>query len=150
MISQYDSGIEEICESLSAKSYVQASGEKVRELLRRRDENALKDLDTFRSSWDRMPLDRYMADGGRYRRRRHATLSTPRASNDYCVEAHQPHYQGLDYNSLNGGVARHYEPFEDHVLSGDSMKSLITLGCDIFGRLRLPTPAGTSRPTSSA
>ncbi|MFI6421389.1 2OG-Fe dioxygenase family protein [Streptomyces sp. NPDC050842] len=135
MSSTYESGVEQICESLSSRSFDLRSGEKVRQLLLQRSENALDDLEPFRDSWGGMPLDSYMADGGRYRRRRHATLSAPRASADYRVEAHQPHYQGLDYNTLNGGVARHYEAFEDRILRGATMNSLVTLGCDIFGRL---------------
>lgn len=133
--SLYDSGVEELCESLSGQSYAQLPGKKATALLRHRDKNALRDWDAFQDSWDSMPLDGYMADGGRYRRRRHATLSAPRGGNDYRVEAHQPHYQGLDYNGLNGGIARHYEPFEDRILHGDTMSSLVTLGCDLFGRL---------------
>ncbi|MFH9726834.1 2OG-Fe dioxygenase family protein [Streptomyces sp. NPDC017254] len=78
----------------------------MKQLLVQRSATALDDLEPFRESWTRMPLDSYMADGGRYRRRRHATLSAPRASADYVVEEHRPHYQGLDYNTLNGGVAR--------------------------------------------
>ncbi|MEU7696892.1 2OG-Fe dioxygenase family protein [Streptomyces sp. NPDC015492] len=134
-MSTYQSGVEEIAGALSSRSYDLISGEKVQQLLRLRSEDALDDLEAFRDSWSRMPLDSYMADGGRYRRRRHATLSAPRASTDYRVEEHQPHYQGLDYNTLNGGVARHYEPFEDQILRGRTMDSLLTLGCDIFGRL---------------
>ncbi|MFJ5141377.1 2OG-Fe dioxygenase family protein [Streptomyces sp. NPDC088707] len=134
-MSTYQSGVEEIAESLSSRSYDLISGEKVKQLLLQRSETALDDLEPFRDSWSRMPLDSYMADGGRYRRRRHATLSAPRASTEYRVEAHQPHYQGLDYNTLNGGVARHYEPFEEQILRGRTMDSLLTLGCDIFGRL---------------
>ncbi|MYS12156.1 hypothetical protein GTW71_38345 [Streptomyces sp. SID6041] len=134
-MSTYQSGVEEIAGALSSRSYDLISGEQVQRLLRLRSENALDDLEAFRDSWARMPLDSYMADGGRYRRRRHATLSAPRASADYRVEEHQPHYQGLDYNTLNGGVARHYEPFEEQILRGRTMDSLLTLGCDIFGRL---------------
>ncbi|MEK9520325.1 2OG-Fe dioxygenase family protein [Streptomyces sp. NPDC087908] len=134
-MSTYQSGVEEIAGALSSRSYDLISGEQVQQLLRLRSENALDDLEAFRDSWARMPLDSYMADGGRYRRRRHATLSAPRASTDYRVEEHQPHYQGLDYNTLNGGVARHYEPFEEQILRGRTMDSLLTLGCDIFGRL---------------
>ena len=45
------------------------------------------------------------------------------------LEPHQPHYQGLDYNNLNGGVARHYEPIEDAALrKGGTIDSLVTLG----------------------
>ncbi|WP_086828513.1 2OG-Fe dioxygenase family protein [Streptomyces sp. NRRL B-24572] len=131
----YESGVEEICSSLSSRSFDLISGDKVKSLLLRRSETALDDLEPFRESWSRMPLDGYMADGGRYRRRRHATLSAPPASADYRVEPHQPHYQGLDYNNLNGGVARHYEPFEEQSLRGRTMDSLLTLGCDVFGRL---------------
>ncbi|MGW2305524.1 2OG-Fe dioxygenase family protein [Streptomyces sp. NPDC001809] len=134
-MSTYQSGVEEIAGALSSRSYDLISGEQVQQLLRLRSEDALDDLEAFRDSWSRMPLDSYMADGGRYRRRRHATLSAPRSSTDYRVEEHQPHYQGLDYNTLNGGVARHYEPFEEQILRGRTMDSLLTLGCDIFGRL---------------
>ncbi|MEU1308188.1 2OG-Fe dioxygenase family protein [Streptomyces cinnamoneus] len=131
----YSGGVEEICESVSNKSYCYLPGESVRELLNRRDAQALSDWESFQNSWGDMPLDSYMADGGRYRRRRHATLSAPRGGKGFQVEAHQPHYQGLDYNTLNGGIARHYEPFTDSVLHGNTMSSLLTLGCDLFGRL---------------
>lgn len=136
----YSAGVEEICERVSSKSYLYLPGESVGELLRRRDANALQDWETFRDSWGDMPLDGYMADGGRYRRRRHATLSVPRADNRYRIEPHQPHYQTVDYNTLNGGIARHYEPFEDSVLRGATMSSLLTLGCDLFGRLAPYSP----------
>lgn len=133
--STYTTGVEEICEGVSSKSYFFMPGASVGELLRRRDDNALEDFGAFQAGWDDMPLDGYMADGGRYRRRRHATLSAPRGSNLYQVEAHQPHYQTVDYNNLNGGIARHYEPIQDSVLSGPTMSSLLTLGGDLFGRL---------------
>ncbi|MFF3914942.1 2OG-Fe dioxygenase family protein [Streptomyces sp. NPDC001852] len=51
------------------------------------------------------------------------------------MEAQQPHYQTLDYNTLNGGVARHYEPFEDEILRGNTMDGLVRLGAGVFGRL---------------
>ena len=38
----------------------------------------------------------YMADGGRYRRRRHATLSVAAATTQAKPEAHQPKTQPLD------------------------------------------------------
>ncbi|MGJ5755501.1 hypothetical protein FB563_3732 [Streptomyces puniciscabiei] len=135
MSSRYVAGVEGICESLSENSYDLIPGDRVKELLLARSENALDDLDAFRESWNRMPLDGYMADGGRYRRRRHATLSAPRAGDDYRVEPRQPHYQTLDYNTLNGGVARHYEPFEDDILRGNTMDGLVRLGAGVFGRL---------------
>lgn len=134
-IPTYSAGVEEICEAVSSKSYFFMPGARVSELLHRRDENALRDFQEFQNGWDDMPLDGYMADGGRYRRRRHATLSAPRGGGSFQVEAHQPHYQTVDYNTLNGGVARHYEPIQGPVLHGPTMTGLLTLGGDLFGRL---------------
>ena len=53
-----------------------------------------------------------MADGGRYRRRRHAVYAAT-GGGAIVRAAHQPHYQSLDYNTLNGGIARWFEPIED-------------------------------------
>ena len=38
----------------------------------------LSDWEGFAASWDRLGLDTYMADGGRYRKRRHAAFSAAR------------------------------------------------------------------------
>ena len=60
--------------------------------------------DDFARSWDDLGLDTYMADGGRYRKRRHAAF---RATVDGVLrKPAQPHYQSRDFNALNGGVAR--------------------------------------------
>ena len=62
------------------------------------------DWENFAESWNRLGLDRYMADGGRYRRRRHAALAiTP---DGITRKPHQPHFQSRDYNRLNGDVQR--------------------------------------------
>jgi hypothetical protein len=62
----------------------------------------------FAASWDELPEDTYMADYGRYRRRRYAVYrydgGTP------TREPHQPHFQALTYNSLNGDVERWFAP----------------------------------------
>jgi hypothetical protein len=89
----------------------------------------------FASSWENMPLDTYMADGGRYRRRRYATLSVAPNATTATIETHQPHYQSLDYNNLNGGIARHYQPIAESVLVGETFTSLMSLCCGLFNRL---------------
>ena len=95
----------------------------------------LTDWSIFEASWNDMPLDTYMADGGRYRRRRHATLSVAPTACEAKVEAHQPHYQSIDYNNLNGGIARHFEPIRDDVINGASMSALLSLCIKVFGTL---------------
>lgn len=64
--------------------------------------------DGFASSWDDLGTDRYMADGGRYRRRRHAAFL--HGDGQWMRKPHQPHYQSRDYNPLNGDVQRWFEP----------------------------------------
>lgn len=89
----------------------------------------------FADSWNRLELDTYMADGGSYRRRRHATLSAAAGSDAIRTEPHQPHYQSLDYNRLNGGVARHFSAIEGEVLEGATMRATLQLGLALFQRL---------------
>lgn len=95
----------------------------------------LTDWPAFETSWNDMPLDTYMADGGRYRRRRHATLSVASRATRAKIEARQPHYQSLDYNNLNGGIARHFEPIRRDIVEGASMSAMLALCIEVFGGL---------------
>ncbi len=81
----------------------------------------------FASAWDDLGLDRFMADGGRYRRRRHAVfrMEAGRAER----QPHQPHYQSRDYNRLNGGVERWFEPVQEAVAAGPVLRRVLAL-CD--------------------
>src|ERR1700736_4160431 len=58
----------------------------------------LRDWGTFVASWDDLGVDAYMADGGRYRRRRFAAFRATSAG--IIRKPHQPHYQSRDYNPL--------------------------------------------------
>ncbi len=91
--------------------------------------------DVFAASWDDLETDDHMADGGRYRRRRYAVLSAPAGSLRTQVEAHQPHYQSLDYNTLNGGIARHFAPVLPTTLDCSVMQTALKLGLGVFQRL---------------
>jgi hypothetical protein len=92
---------------------------------------ALSDWDAFRASWNDLALDTYMADGGRYRRRRHAVYAV---GDDGIVRMpHQPHYQSLDYNTLNGGIPRWFEPITDG--DGASLRAILEFCQRLFGSL---------------
>lgn len=84
----------------------------------------LHDWAAFADSWGRLGLDQYMADGGSYRRRRHAVYAAT-APDQLSRQPHQPHYQSRDYNSLNGGIARWFEPIEPAIANSASLHSIL-------------------------
>lgn len=100
----------------------------------------LEDWERFAASWDDMPIDTYMADGGRYRRRRHAVFAAA-AGGAIVREPHQPHYQSLDYNPLHGGIERWFEPVRDEIAGGASLTTILGFCRALFERLAPATRA---------
>ncbi len=95
---------------------------------------SLADWPAFAASWDDLGLDTYMADGGRYRKRRHATFRAL-AGEPIHRAAHQPHYQSRDYNPLNGGIARWFDPVLAEVGGGGTMTTILATCRLLFERL---------------
>jgi len=85
-------------------------------------------LDAFAASWERLETDAFMADGGRYRRRRHATFTQGPAGAPTQRNPHRPHFQAVVHNALNGGVERWFAPVEDSVAAGAAAQALLALG----------------------
>jgi hypothetical protein len=98
----------------------------------------LDDWAAFAASWNDMPLDEYMADGGRYRRRRHAVFAARRGEAAITRQPHQPHFQATDHNPLNGGIDRWFEPVAAAVASGASLRTILAACRGLFDSL---TPA---------
>jgi hypothetical protein len=92
-----------------------------------------RDWSDFASSWDRLGPDLYMADGGRYRRRRHATFEArgPVVSR----KPHQPHFQSRDYNPLNGDVQRWFDPIEGQVAESPVLQAIYAAFTPLFSSL---------------
>jgi len=100
--------------------------------------DGLQDWDAFARSWDDLGVDTYMADGGRYRKRRHAAFRADPAG--ITRKPHQPHYQSRDYNALNGGIARWFEPVADSTAASSSFRSILAFCNALFSQLT-PVPA---------
>jgi hypothetical protein len=94
----------------------------------------LADWETFEASWNSLELDTYMADGGRYRRRRHAVFAAQPGS---AIERqpHQPHYQTLEYNPVHGGIARWFEPIADDIALGATLPTVLAFCRSLFETL---------------
>lgn len=93
----------------------------------------------FAASWDGMPVDEYMADGGRYRRRRFGVFEA-RPGEGIARAPHQPHYQSRDYNQLNGGIERWFEPISEAVAEGPTFRALLGFTRRLFEDLGGPIP----------
>lgn len=92
--------------------------------------SALAGWTAFADSWNDLAQDAHMADGGRYRRRRFACFEV--APGVLVRAPHQPHYQSLDYNRLNGGVERWFEPVTDAVAGDAFTRKIIELALAVF------------------
>ena len=85
----------------------------------------------FAASWDDLGVDNYMADHGRYRRRRHAAFRiTPEGIEP---QPHRPHYQSRNHNPLNGGVLRWFDQVTP-ATSGSLLSEIMAICRSIFQR----------------
>ncbi len=97
---------------------------------------SLADWQAFAESWNDLGLDTYMADGGRYRKRRFAVFGTTGA--EITRAPHQPHYQSRDYNPLNGGIERWFSPILPEIAGGPTMMTILSYCRDLFETLSRP------------
>jgi len=121
----------ELLDALRRAGHVLLRGERAQALLETAGD--LPDCAGFADSWNRLERDRYMADGGRYRRRRHAVFAA--SAEGIEPQAHQPHWQGLDYNPLNGGIERWLEPLEPAIAGSASLRTILRCCAQVFGAL---------------
>ncbi len=98
---------------------------------------SLADWESFAASWEGMGQDRYMADGGRYRRRRHAVFASE-PGGALARQPHRPHFQTTDYNPLNGGVERWFEPMPDAAAGSASLATILAACRALFDELSGP------------
>lgn len=110
------------------EGFARVSGEDMRRLV---GEAAMGGWPGWSASWGDLGPDEFMADGGRYRRRRYAAFEVD--ADGARRLPHQPHFQSLDHNRLNGGVERWFEPITEPV-AADPLTRRITEVCrEVFG-----------------
>lgn len=75
----------------------------------------ISEMETLKVSWDELPPDRFLKDGGRYRRRRHSSFVVDGTT--LTQVPHRAHYQPLAYNALHGGMHRLFEPISPEIVN---------------------------------
>lgn len=119
----------------------------------------LDDLGSLAPSWNELPRDAYLRDGGRYRSRRHSCFIHERGGEPQLVP-HRAHWQPTEYNALHGGMERWFDPMTPAVLQAPVWKQLIAGLAELFARarpvqrwyieahqFRIDTAEGIGRPT---
>jgi len=96
----------------------------------------IDDWAAFAASWNDLGPDTYMADGGRYRKRRFAVFSALPGIAEIHRAPHQPHYQSRDYNMLNGGIARWFPPVLPEIAATASLRTILDCCRNLFDGLR--------------
>jgi len=117
-------------------------------------------LDALRDSWERLPRDAYLRDGGSYRSRRHSCFVQNPGAGLFEAAPHRPHWQPTAYNALHGGLTRWFEPIEHRVAAAPAWRRLLSSIGELFWRVRaverwfieahqfrIDTEAGIGRPT---
>ena len=119
---------------LADQGFVRLEASQTRDLL---GSDAMAGWGAFAASWNDLGLDTFMADGGRYRRRRFAAFAV--APGRLERKPHQPHWQSRDYNPLNGGVQRWFEPVSEAIADHPVTRGVITAGLALFDPLSEPS-----------
>jgi len=130
--------IDELERAVTRDGFAFVRSRVMREMLRQ--SGPLSDWDAFAASWNDLELDTYMADRGRYRKRRHAVYAAAR-DGAFARQPHQPHYQSLEYNPLHGDIERWFAPIVPAIGEGTTMQTILGFCRILFGRLAPGTPS---------
>ncbi|WP_372525380.1 2OG-Fe dioxygenase family protein [Piscinibacter sp.] len=116
------------------------------------------ELDAMRPSWNDLPPDAYLRDGGHYRRRRHSCFVVNGEQVDAVL--HRAHWQPVEYNALHGGIERWFEPIDAATLAQPAWPHLLRVLAATCSTLkgaqpwfveahqfRIDTTDGIGRPT---
>jgi hypothetical protein len=94
-------------------------------------------LETFNGTWQNLPTDKYLKDGGRYRYRRHSCFIADGEKIEQM--AHRAHWQPIAYNALHGGMERWFEPISDELTHHEAWLALLRAFVRVCHELK-PTP----------
>jgi len=126
-------------------------------------EHSLKDWHDLSLTWNDLAEDQYLKDGGKYRKRKHASVIVTDKSID--IPPYRPHFQPVSYNALHGGMNRIFVPCDDAFLKHPAMYDFLLQLGDLFSQVvikenknlspwfvevhqfRIDTSHGIGRPT---
>lgn len=79
----------------------------------------------FKQAWNELELDRFMNDGGTYRRRRFGRFKYFTQDDRLEPQPHAPYSQPLYFNPLNGGMERNFAPLTPEAAANPVFRRLL-------------------------
>jgi hypothetical protein len=137
MQNRTDSSVPSLFDALSRDGFAFVTADIMQPLLQASGD--LSDWNAFTTSWNHLGPDPYLAATGRQRRRRHATYIV-KAHASIELAPHQPHYQALQYNRLQGNIERWFEPIDPAIANGQSLNAILAFCNDFFSSLAPTVP----------
>jgi hypothetical protein len=91
----------------------------------------------FVDSWNSMPIDDYLPDGGRYRRRQYGRVEATRGGDGWDLRAlrHAPFCQPVDVVPLYAGRARMFPPIPGAVIESPALQELLKFDLDLVSQV---------------
>lgn len=89
-------------------------------------------------SWDDLPPDPHLLDGGAYRFRRHACFVQELSGDALSPTPPRPHYQPVTYNALHGGIVRWFAPLAPALAEAPAFAGLVAGLGRVFADARRP------------
>ena len=105
-------------------------------------------FEPWRPTWDKLPPDAFLKDGGRYRRRRHGCFVVQPAGGaggpaHLRPVPHRAHWQPIEYNALHGGIERWFEPLDGALAASPAWPALL---CALAARAATLRAAAAAAP----
>ncbi len=117
-------------------------------------------LQRLSGSWESLPSDEYLRDGGRYRSRRHSCFVQEFEPPSLRLVPHRAHWQPTTYNALHGGIERWFEPIDGSITTSAAWRTVLASLGTLFAHMsrvdrwfieahqfRIDTANGIGRPT---
>lgn len=141
-------------ETLASQGFALLDGRSVQQWL----DVPPQELARLQPTWDDLPSDQYLKDGGRYRQRRHSCFVVD--GEQVRQVPHRAHWQPLEYNALHGGMQRWFEPVAPETAALPAWSRLLVQTAAVTSALkgaqpwyveahqfRIDTTDGIGRPT---
>lgn len=103
---------------------------------------SLNQWESLKVGWQSLEPDAYLKDGGKYRQRKHASVTI--GNQAMTIAPYRPHFQPISYNALHGGMHREFAPCDDAFLNSAPMQQFLLRLAQLFTEID-----NTSVPTIS-